>query len=259
MSADFRAYVLATLICVAATALAVPLSERFDLANIVMLFLLAVVIVALYLGRGASVWAAFLSVACFDFFFMPPKYTFTVDDPQYLLTFAIMLIVALVIGQLTAGLGQQAKAAAQRERRAHALYEMARELAGALDVSTVVNTANRFLREAIGAEAALLMPDSGGQIVPAGAAPGERLHVSPLMASYAYNNTPCVDLDARYPSSYFPLRASSQVRGVLVVVSPTESAAPLNEHKEFLETVVSLVAIVLERLHYADSLKIARA
>jgi K+-sensing histidine kinase KdpD len=51
--------------------------------------------VALYLGRGPSVWAAFQSVACFDFFFVPPKYTFSVDDPQYLLTFAIMLAIAL--------------------------------------------------------------------------------------------------------------------------------------------------------------------
>jgi two-component system sensor histidine kinase KdpD len=259
MLADIRAYVLATLICVAATALAVPMSERFDLANIIMLFLLAVVIVALYLGRAPSVWAAFLSVACFDFFFVPPKYTFTVDDPQYILTFAIMLVIALVIGQLTAGLRQQALVAAKKERRAHALYSMASELAGALDASGVVSTADRFLREAIGAQAGLLMPDSTGQLVPVGAAPGERLHVSPLMASYAYNNTSCVDLDAQYPSSYFPLRTSSQVRGVLIVVSPTQSAAPLNEHKEFLETVVSLMAIVLERLHCGGTLQTAQA
>ena len=56
---------------------------------------------ALYLGRGPSVWAAFLSVACLDFFFVPPKYTFSVDDPQYLLTFAIMLAIAAKAAQFS--------------------------------------------------------------------------------------------------------------------------------------------------------------
>ena len=84
--------------------IATPLREVLDLTNIVMLFLLTVLLVAARLGRGPAVLAAFLSVALFDVYFVPPRFSFTVHDTQYLVTFAVMLAVALVTGQLTAGL-----------------------------------------------------------------------------------------------------------------------------------------------------------
>ena len=85
------------------TIVATALLPYFDLANIVMLFLLTVVLVAVQFGRGPAVLAAFVSVAAFDFFCVPPRLSFAVTDAQYLLTFAVMLAVALIIGQLTAG------------------------------------------------------------------------------------------------------------------------------------------------------------
>jgi two-component system sensor histidine kinase KdpD len=97
-----------------------------------MLFLLAVLIVAMRLGRGPAVASSFLAVAAFDFFFVPPRFSFAVSDAQYLMTFAVMLIVALITGQLTARYKQHADVATQREARARALYEMARDLSAAL-------------------------------------------------------------------------------------------------------------------------------
>ncbi len=134
------------------TAVATPLREHFDLANIVMVFLLTVVLVGVRLGRGPAVMASFFSVASFDFFFVPPRFSFTVDDPQYLLTFAVMLVVALIIGQLTADLKRQATDARLKEQRSHALYEMARELTGALTMAQVTEISRRFLRDAIDAQ-----------------------------------------------------------------------------------------------------------
>ena len=154
-----RNYFVALLACGITTAVATPLSEHFDLANIVMLFLLTVVLVAVRLGRGPAVMASFSSVALFDFFFVPPRFSFTVNDPQYLLTFAVMLVVALIIGQLTADLKRQANDARVKERRTHALYEMARELAGALTMTQVTEISRRFLRDAIDAQSAFLLPD----------------------------------------------------------------------------------------------------
>mgnify|MGYP006160331479 CR=1 FL=1 len=75
----------------------------------------------------------------FDFFFVPPRFTFAVSDVQYLVTFAVMLVVALVVGQLTAGLKQQAEAATQREHRVRSLYDMARDLSR---YAAVVKSAN---------------------------------------------------------------------------------------------------------------------
>jgi two-component system sensor histidine kinase KdpD len=81
--------------CVATTLLTLPMLKLFDLANIVMLFLLCVVLIAVKFGRGPSVLAAFVSVASFDFFFVPPRFSFAVSDVQYVVTFAVMLGVGL--------------------------------------------------------------------------------------------------------------------------------------------------------------------
>ena len=124
--------------------MATPLSDFFDLANIVMLFLLTVVLVAVRFGRGPAVMAAFLSVALFDFFLVPPRLSFAVNDIQYLLTFAVMLTVALIIGQLTAGLKSQADLASLREQRTVALYEMSREPWPRAAIEPVMEIAQRF-------------------------------------------------------------------------------------------------------------------
>jgi len=100
---------------------------RFDLVNIAMVYLLAVVIVALRFSRGPAVATSVLSIVLFDLVFVPPQGLFTVDDAQYLLTFAIMLAVALIISGLVDDVRRQAKtqagaeAAAQTERMRNTL------------------------------------------------------------------------------------------------------------------------------------------
>ena len=101
-------YAWAAAASVAITLAATPLRDALDLANIVMLFLLGMVGVALRFGRGPAALAAVLNVAAFDFFFVPPRLSFAVSDVQYLVTFAVMLVVGLLTGQLTAGLRFQA-------------------------------------------------------------------------------------------------------------------------------------------------------
>jgi len=253
VASTFRTYFLALVACVLTTAIAAPLSKYLDLANIVMLFLLNVVLVAVRLGRGPAVMASFLSVALFDFFFVPPQLSFAVHDVQYLLTFAVMLTVALITGQLTAGLKRQAELASNKERRTRALYEMARELAGALTIAQVAEISRRFLRDAVDAEATLLVPDRAGQLKPAAPGNGDQpQHIAPQMATLAYENTACTDLDAPRPVGYFPLKAPTRVRGVMAVASPSKDLSLLHEHHELLETVASLVAIAIERLHYVE-------
>ena len=78
--------------CALTALVAWPLAKRLDLANIVMLFLLTVVVVAVQFGRRPAIVAAFLSVALFDFLFVPPQFSFAVNDVQYLVTFAVRCI-----------------------------------------------------------------------------------------------------------------------------------------------------------------------
>ena len=100
-------------LCATTSLIALALQSLFDASNIVMLFLLSVVGVSFALGRGPAVLAAVVNVLAFDWLFVPPRFTFVVDDAQYLLTFAVMLIVGLVVGQLTARLRREATASAR--------------------------------------------------------------------------------------------------------------------------------------------------
>ncbi|MDD5394127.1 MAG: DUF4118 domain-containing protein [Thiothrix sp.] len=104
--------------------LAMPLHNHLDLANTAMLFLLTVVLVAVKLGRRPAILTALCSVAAFNFFFVPPHYSFTVSHIQYLVTFTVMLVVALIITHLTAGLRKQAEDATSREQQTMSLYQL---------------------------------------------------------------------------------------------------------------------------------------
>src|SRR6478736_2242733 len=111
----FAGYVWAAGAAVAGTLAGFALQPRFDLVNIAMVYLLAVVLVALRFSRGPAIVAAILCVGAFDFLFVPPRGTLTVDDLQYLLTFAIMVVVALVISGLVGSIRRQAAAQAALE------------------------------------------------------------------------------------------------------------------------------------------------
>ena len=113
-----KGYVWAVGATAACTLAGLAMRGRFDLVNIAMVYLLAVVVVALRFSRGAAIAVTVLCVAAFDFLFVPPAGAFTVDDLQYLLTFAIMLAVGLVISGLMQTVRRRAKEQAQVEAEA---------------------------------------------------------------------------------------------------------------------------------------------
>ena len=111
-SRRWAGYAWAVAAAAACTLVGLAMSPRFDLVNVAMVYLLAVVIIALRFSRGPAIVATVSCVVTFDFVFVPPRYTFTVDDVQYLLTFAIMLAVGLVISRLVENVRRQAAAQA---------------------------------------------------------------------------------------------------------------------------------------------------
>jgi two-component system sensor histidine kinase KdpD len=123
-----KAYAGTVLVVAGCTALAGVMQRHFDPANLTMIYLLGVVVSAIAFGRGPAVLAAVLGVAVFDFLFVPPRFDFGVSDTQYLVTFAVMLVVAIVIGTLTASLREQRAWTLYREERAAALHSLARDL-----------------------------------------------------------------------------------------------------------------------------------
>ena len=247
-------YVWAAAGCAAVTALSMPLAAHFEGANIVAIYLLAVVLVGVRLGRGPAAFAAVLSVSAFDFFFVPPRFSLAVSDVQYLLTFCIMLAVGLITGQLTAGLRSQARVALHREERAAALYEIARDLSGAVQFDQVVKISDESIERTFRASAALLLPDAAGRVSLASARSEPSLRVDSAIAQWAFDKGhPAGDGTDTLPGSeilYIPLRAPAQARGVLALRPENRRLLKIPEQRQLLDTFAALIAIALERVHY---------
>lgn len=257
---NWLAYLKAAAICAVATGLATPLAGVIELTNIAMLFLLAVLIVAMRLGRGPAVASSFLAVAAFDFFFVAPRFSFAVSDAQYLMTFAVMLSVALITGQLTARYKQHADVATVREARARALYEMARDLSAALLPMQIAEACDRFLSVEFGAQAALLLTDAGDHLqvetVNAKGRSGSPPIVDEGVARWAFDHGEAAGLSTDTlpgsPLLYLPLKAPMRTRGVLAIAPRDPLRVQGPEARRQLETFASLVAIAVERMHYVE-------
>src|SRR2546427_7071998 len=168
-TSDWSAYGWALAVVVLCTVLDWLMFPVFAKANLVMVYLLGVTVVAVRGERIAAIMASVLSVAAFDVFFVTPYWSFAVTDLEYLVTFAVMLVVALVISTLAVRLRQQAEATRHRERRTAALYALSRELASRRDTDDLLQAAARHLHEVFESQVSLLLPNATGRLQPWGA------------------------------------------------------------------------------------------
>ncbi|MCX7148286.1 MAG: DUF4118 domain-containing protein [Rhodocyclales bacterium] len=247
-------YFRAALACVATTLLTLPLLGVVDAANIVMIFLLVVALVAMWLGSGPAILAAFGGVALFDFFFVEPRFSMAVADAQYLITLAVMLTVALVIGQLAARLREKALLAARREDETRGLYDIAKELSGAIAADQVADIVHRFLNARLEIEAILYLPRANDTLVAFPAPRGGDQCQTHVRAVYEQGRPMhLVAEESGYaPALALPLISPVRTRGVLLVFADHAERVCATERRPLLDAVASLTAIAVERLHYGE-------
>jgi two-component system sensor histidine kinase KdpD len=230
----------------------------FELSNLIMTYLLGVVFVALRYGRGPSALASVLAVAAFDFFFVQPYHTFAVSDTQYLVTFAVMLLVALVISSLTARLRQQALAARQRERHTAALLGLSRDLANLRGLPNLLAAAVRHIAEVLEGRVTLLLPDRSGSLSVAAASTdpvqpsGAELGVAEWCFAHgqrAGRGTPTLP---GAEALYLPLRGALGAVGVLGLKTEARDGVTAPEQLHLLEAFADQTASAVERAHLAE-------
>jgi two-component system, OmpR family, sensor histidine kinase KdpD len=241
-----------------ATAVAWAMFPYFGLANLIMMYLIAVIFIAIRLGRGPSVLASVLSVATFDFFFVPPYFTFAVSDFQYLLTFGVMLVVALVISNLAVRIREQAELARYRERRTGVLYTMSRDLATHRGTAMLVQVATKHLRDVFDGQVAIFLADAEKRVRLQRA---EQLYfeLDPKESGVAqwvfdHNERAGLGTDTLPGASalYLPLVGSTGAIGV-VAVRPKDTALLLDpEQLHLLESLVNQVALAIERTRLSE-------
>jgi two-component system sensor histidine kinase KdpD len=251
----WRLYLLTVCICLATAGLLLPFPDSLDRANIIMVFLLVVLGISVSLGRHCAVLSAVLSVVLFDFAFVPPRFSLSVNDGQYLLTFAVMLVVALTTAQLASGLKLAATLALRREARTEALYALARELAGSVTRDDAVARVTQFTQTHMHVQVWPLLAGSTSVIANEQAASAP-FAVETHLATLALNQHKTVasaDLvGSGCASTYIPLGGAAGTPGVLAVSWPSGTGHPAHDDVTLLEAVASLLTITLERLHYVE-------
>jgi two-component system sensor histidine kinase KdpD len=238
------------------TGIAWAMFPYFAFSNLIMVYLLGVIVVATRYGRGPSLVASLLSVGAFDFFFVPPYFTFAVSDTQYFVTFSVMLIVAVVISGLANRIRAQAESAREREGRMAALYAMSRELASTRGVEGLLAVATRHITELFRARVTILLPDATGRLgeVAVGAEfPMETSEVAVSQWVYEHGQVAGQGTDTLPGAAglYVPLLGSRGAVGVLGLrpTDPRSLQAPEQLHQ--VETFASQTALAIERAQLA--------
>jgi two-component system sensor histidine kinase KdpD len=254
---DWRGYAFAAAVVAVATLLSGAMLGRFDRLNLVMVYLLGVVLVATRHGRGPSAFAAVASVALFDFFFVPPHLTFVVADTQYLVSFAVMLVVGLLVSTLAARVRDAAEFARQRERRTQALLAVSRDLVGRRDQADVAATGARHVADLFRCPATVLLPAVGGRLEPAGEAPpgfaDDPREQAVAAWAFAHGQPAGVETDT-LPAArarYQPLTGSRGTVGVLGVELPAALRPLSRDQRELLVALAAQIAVALERARLA--------
>ena len=261
-TSSWRAYGQALIVVALCTLLAWLMFPYFAQSSLIMVYLVGIVIVAARCGRGPSIMASILSVAVFDFFFVPPFLTFVVSDSQAIVTFAVMLLVAITISSLTTRIKQQGEAAKEREQRIASLYALSRELANTPGTDNLVSIARQHIGDLLQSRVIIFLPGRDGQLQtdPDNTADLSDLEKSAARWVYAHGQVAGVGTETFSDTHglYLPLIGSQSTVGVLGIFFERSSQGLSPDQVDLLDTFANQTALAIERAHLAEEAEHAR-
>ncbi|MCE9646177.1 MAG: sensor histidine kinase KdpD [Chloroflexi bacterium] len=249
-------YFLGLVLVAISTSFGLLIRGNLEPVNLVMLYLASTVVAAVYLGRGPSLLTAVAGVLAYDFFLIPPYLTFAVSDTQYIITFAALLVVSLVISSLTVRVREQAGAAIQREKQTAALYDLSKDLTSAADLLQVANIIISQIRRAFGRDVAIFLPDHQ-QLQIFASSPNYQPDENELaVAAWAYeHDQPAGRGTDTLPAAALrchPLKTSNGMVGVLGVHSKDQANFLSPEQRLTLAAFANQAALALERANLSE-------
>jgi len=246
-------YLKSLVLVLVTSLLAEPAHHYLAPTNLVMIYLLAVVLAATRLGRKPAILTAFLSVLAFDFFFVPPRFSFAVTDTEYLVTFCALFTVGVVISTLVSQSRERAEAIREREVQTSSLYYLSRDLAVASDLPGILDAMARNIEESLGAQIAVLLPD-GERLELKRASSGLALGIKEsAVADWAFKNrSPAgrgTDTLVSAELLYLPMQTSGAVLGILGVKLSDQAdySSPLS--RRLLQAFATQASLAIERVH----------
>jgi two-component system sensor histidine kinase KdpD len=257
LTSPARNYLLSAAVVALASAAAGLVFRRTEQADIIMVYLLGILIVATRFGRGPSLLASLLSVAAFDFLFVPPYLTFAVTDFRHVGTFGVMLLVGVVIGNLTERIRAQARLARGREQRTRALYRLGEELARSAGSAALVASAIQTVATQFHSHAVVLRPDDQGRLQAPDHPLAFPLNAQELgVAQWVLDHGEPAGLGtltlpgAR--ATYLPLKGAAGPLGVMGVLPDGDPGWMEPDQRQLLEAFATQTALALERALLAE-------
>lgn len=248
-----RDYIASLVLVAVITAFSWMVKAFISPANLVMLYLLAVVVVAFRRGLRPAIFTAVIGVLAFDFFFIPPYMTFRVTDVEYLITFAGMIIVGTLISLLVTKSRDHAVAAQEREKETSTLYALSQDFAIAADENSVIDAIRKHIREVFQWECLVLLPEEDQLVVRSPEPTGPVLGADDIaVATWAFQHGEVAgyDTDTLHGSRlrYIPLVSSGRVLGILGVRPREPEGIISHEQERILTAFASQLAQALERV-----------
>jgi len=257
---SWQRYALSLVLVATTSLVGIFVHRYFSPINLAMLYLLDVVVVAVYLGRGPAILTSIVGVLVFDFFFVPPSLTLVVADAEYLITFLALFVVGLVVSSLVAQVRGQAEAARRREAETAALYALSRDLAVAEEFEAIAEAIIAHVGQTFDRRVTILLP-TGETTNALSASPQDRkwtmderemeAAVQVFRSGAPAGRGTCVQPEAQ--ARYLPLRTARGIVGVLGV-RPEQSGSHLAPgERQLLEAFASQSALAIERAQLAQA------
>ena len=246
-----------------ALGVALVAEPRIGVESVDLIFLTAVVGVSTRFGLGPSLASVLVSSLAYNFFFLPPIYTFTIADPTNVAALLVFTLVAFVVSNLAARARNQAVAARQRARTTEALYGFSRKLATSGTLDDVLWATAYQIAAMTRLSCVLVLPQDGSLAVAAAYPPEDTLDAADLAAAkWSFENaTPAGRGADTLPGArrlFLPLRTARGTIGVIGLDSAREGALLTPDGRRLLDALADQAALAIERVHLVMDLDRAR-
>lgn len=261
-SPNWRGYAFGLVLVLSATVVGGLINSSVAPANILMIYLLCVTVTAIFWGLGPSIMVSVLSVLAFDFFFVPPVLIFTVDQPQYVFTFIVLLVVGVTISYLASMVRRHTEIARKHEREMSDLYALSRDLAIASDLESYIDAIVMRTKEIVGHEAVIFLPESPNKdfLKPHGAFSSTLLdEKEAAVAMWSFQHQEVVghgtDTMLKAKARYFPMVTARGTMGVFAIAVLNDEDELSLEQDHLLRAYANLSSVAIENIQLAEKAK----
>ncbi|HEX3575234.1 MAG TPA: sensor histidine kinase KdpD [Rhodopila sp.] len=260
---DPRAYGIAALLVALAIPVAMGLREFLGVTNEALVFLTAILIAAVLHGLGPSLFACFVAMVAYNFFFLPPLYTLTIADPENVVALFFFAVVAVIASNLAARVRGQALSARLRARQTDELYQFSRKLSVAVTLDDLLWATAHQIAMMVKVRVVLLLPENGSIAVRAGFPPEDMLDDADLAAakwSWEKNHIAGRGSDTLPGAKwlFLPLRTGRGPLGVVGIIRDEPGPLLTPDQQRLLDALADQAALAIERVNLARDLHLAR-